>query len=116
MLIASQYTLLAEILKRAVFRPARILPAFRTVATTTLEVEADSLLTHLRLYHRAQNTIVTLHTLPRDHPIMSVLSRAQTRRNNVGSYACFLGAEALKTMNLESFNYLETIDLGTLPP
>ena len=47
----------------------RILSAFRTVATTTLEVEAHILPTHLRLRHRAQNTIASLHTLPRDHPI-----------------------------------------------
>ncbi|KAK9846241.1 hypothetical protein MYU51_001967 [Penicillium brevicompactum] len=47
----------------------RILSAFRTVATTTLEVEAHVLSTHLRLRQRAQNTITSLHTLPRDHPI-----------------------------------------------
>ena len=51
----------------------RILSAFRTVATTTLEVEAHVLPTHLRLRHRAQNTIASLHTLPRDHPIWSAL-------------------------------------------
>jgi hypothetical protein len=47
----------------------RILSAFRTVATATLEVEAHILPTHLRLRHRAQNTIANLHTLPREHPI-----------------------------------------------
>ncbi|CRL27375.1 unnamed protein product [Penicillium camemberti] len=47
----------------------RILSAFRTVATTTLEVETHILPTHLRLRHRAQNTITSLHTLPRNHPI-----------------------------------------------
>ena len=40
----------------------RILSAFRTVATTTLEVEAYILPTHLRLRHRAQRTIARLHT------------------------------------------------------
>ena len=42
----------------------RILSAFRTVATSTLEVEAHILPTHLRLRQRAQNTITRLHTLP----------------------------------------------------
>ncbi|KAJ9481485.1 hypothetical protein VN97_g11991 [Penicillium thymicola] len=94
----------------------RILSAFRTVATTTLEVEAHVLPTHLRLRHRAQNIIARLHTLPRDHPIWSALPRAQKRRNNVGSYARFPLAEALKTMNLERLDELETIDPRPLPP
>ena len=41
----------------------RILSAFRTMATTTLEVEAYVLPTHLRLRQRAQNTIARLHCL-----------------------------------------------------
>ena len=94
----------------------RILSAFRTVATTTLEVEAHVLPTHLRLRHRAQRTIASLHTLPRDHPIWSALSRAQKRRNNIGSYARFPLAEAMKTMNIERLNELETIDPRPLPP
>ncbi|OGE46890.1 hypothetical protein PENARI_c093G11063, partial [Penicillium arizonense] len=94
----------------------RILSAFRTVATTALEVEAHILPTHLRLRHRAQNTIASLHTLPRDHPIWDTLRRAQKRRNNVGSYARFPLAEALKTMNLERLDELETIDPRPLPP
>ncbi|OGE46524.1 hypothetical protein PENARI_c208G11671 [Penicillium arizonense] len=94
----------------------RILSAFRTVATTTLEVEAHILPTHLRLRHRAQNTIASLHTLPRDHPIWDTLRRAQKRRNNIGSYARFPLAEALKTMNLERLGEVETIDPRPLPP
>lgn len=94
----------------------RILSAFRTVATTTLEVEAHVLPTHLRLRQRAQNTITSLHTLPRDHPIWDALRRAQKRRNNIGSYARFPLAEALKTMNLERLDELETIDPRPLPP
>lgn len=94
----------------------RILSAFRTVATATLEVEAHILPTHLRLRHRAQNTIARLHTLPREHPIWSALSRAQKRRNNIGSYARFPLAEALKTMNVDRLNDLETIDPRPLPP
>jgi ribonuclease HI len=94
----------------------RILSAFRTVATTTLEVEAHILPTHLRLRHRAQRTIASLHTLPRDHPIWSALSRAQNRRNNIGSYARFPLAEALKTMDVNRLNELEMIDPRPLPP
>ncbi|KUM55793.1 hypothetical protein ACN42_g11443 [Penicillium freii] len=94
----------------------RILSAFRTVATTTLEVEAYILPTHLRLRCQAQRTIARLHTLPRDHPIWSALPRAQSRRNNVGSYARFPLAEALKTMDVDRLNELETIDPRPLPP
>ncbi|KAJ5366120.1 reverse transcriptase [Penicillium brevicompactum] len=94
----------------------RILSAFRTVATATLEVEAYILPTHLRLRHRAQRTIARLHTLPRDHPIWSALFRAQNRRNNVGSYARFPLAEALKTMDVDRLNELETINPHPLPP
>ena len=94
----------------------RILSAFRTVATSTLEVEAYVLPTHLRLRHRAQNTIARLHTLPLDHPIWSALQRAQKRRDNIGSHARFPLAEALKTMSLERLNRLETIDPRPLPP
>ncbi|GAA3296697.1 hypothetical protein GCM10020218_080510 [Dactylosporangium vinaceum] len=94
----------------------RILSAFRTVATTTLEVEAHILPTHLRLRHRAQRTIARLHTLPRDHPIWGALSRAQKRRNNIGSCARFPLAEALKTMDVDRLNELETIDPRPLAP
>lgn len=94
----------------------RIISAFRTVATTALEVEAQVLPTDLRLRPRAQNTITRLHTLPRNHPIWSTLLRAQKRRNNVGSYSRFPLAEALKTMNLDRLAELETIDPRPLPP
>ncbi|KAK9847341.1 Endonuclease/exonuclease/phosphatase [Penicillium brevicompactum] len=94
----------------------RILSAFRTVATATLEVEAHILPTHLRLRHRAQRTIANLRTLPREHPIWDTLPRAQRHRNNIGSYARFPLAEALKTMDLERLSELETIDPRPLPP
>ena len=67
---------------------------------TKQKLEAHVLPTHLRLRHRAQNTIASLHTLPRDHPIWDALRRAQKRRNNIGSNARFPLAEALKTMSL----------------
>ncbi|KAI3049910.1 hypothetical protein CBS147353_11666 [Aspergillus niger] len=94
----------------------RVLSAFRTVATTTLEVEAYVLPTHLRLRHRAQRTIARLYTLPRGHPIWRALTRAHNRRNNIGSYARFPLAEALKTMTVDRLNELETIDPRPLPP
>ncbi|KAI2811923.1 hypothetical protein CBS115989_10964 [Aspergillus niger] len=94
----------------------RILSAFRTVATSTLDVEAYMLPTHLRLRQRAQTTITQLHTLPRKHPIREVLLRARRRRDNVGSHARFPLAEALKTMNLERLDDLEMIDPAPQPP
>lgn len=62
------------------------------------------------------NTIARLHTLPRDHAIWSALLRAQKRRNNVGSYARFPLAEALKTMDLDMLAKLETMHPKPLPP
>ncbi|KAJ5135375.1 uncharacterized protein N7515_004653 [Penicillium bovifimosum] len=94
----------------------RTLSAFRTVATTTLEVEAYILPTHLRLRYRAQRTIARLHTLPRDHPIWSALSRAQKRRDNMRSRYRFPLAEALKTMDPSRLATLESIDPRPLPP
>ena len=94
----------------------RVLSAFRTVATSTLDVEAHVLPTHLRLRHRAQSTITRLHTLPRKHPIWDALLRAHRRRNNIGSYARFPLAEALKTMDLERLREIEMIDPTPLPP
>lgn len=94
----------------------RILSAFRTMATSTLDVEAHVLPTHLRLRHRAQSTITRLHTLPRRHPIWPALLRAHKRRNNVGSSSRFPLAEALKTMSLERLRELEMIDPTPLPP
>ncbi|KAK9847735.1 Endonuclease/exonuclease/phosphatase [Penicillium brevicompactum] len=93
-----------------------ILSAFRTVATATLEVEAHILPTHLHLRHQAQHTIANLYTLPQEHPIWDTLSRAQKRRNNIGLYTHFPLAEALKTMDLQRLNELETIDPRPLPP
>jgi hypothetical protein len=86
------------------------------VATSTLDVEARVLLTHLRLRHRAQTTITKLHTLPRKHPIWNALLRAQRRRNHIGPSARFPLAEALKTLLLERLHELEMIDPTPLLP
>lgn len=94
----------------------RVLSAFRTVATSTLEVEAHVLPTHLRLRHRGQNTITRLHTLPQKHPIWDTLLRAQRRRKNVRTRARFPLAETLKTMSPERLHELEMIDPTPLPP
>lgn len=50
----------------------RVLSAIRTDATTTIEVESYRMPTHLRLKQRAQNAIVSVCTLPRDHPLQDV--------------------------------------------
>lgn len=55
----------------------RILSAFRTVATQTLEVEAHVWPTNLRLTHHAKNISTRLHTFPEDHNIRDVLLRAE---------------------------------------
>jgi ribonuclease HI len=90
----------------------RILSAFKSVATATMEVELFTLPTRLRLRQRAQITIVNLFTLPWDHPIQGVLSRARRRRDNGGngSGPRFPLAEAMKTMGTEQFSGLETIN------
>jgi hypothetical protein len=82
----------------------------------SLEVEAHVLPMHLRLRYRAQKVLAKLHTLPHSHPIRSALARARKRRNNIGTSSCFPLAEALKTMNLERLDELETIDPSPLPP
>ncbi|KAJ5301892.1 CMGC/CDK/CDC2 protein kinase [Penicillium antarcticum] len=51
----------------------RIFSAFRTVATSTLKVEAHVLPTHIRLRHRAQTTIAKLRTLPGKHPDLNIV-------------------------------------------
>ncbi|KAJ5244732.1 hypothetical protein N7489_004828 [Penicillium chrysogenum] len=94
----------------------RVLSAFRTVATTTLDVEAHVLPTHLHLRYRAQDTITRLHTLTQKHPIWSAPHRAQKRRNNRGSFAWFPLSEPLKTMDLERLQEIEMIDPAPLPP
>ncbi|THC90426.1 hypothetical protein EYZ11_010103 [Aspergillus tanneri] len=94
----------------------RILSAFRTVATATLEVESFVLPTHLRLKQRAQHVIARLHTLPSCHPIREVLQRAQRRSQNAGSQASFALAQTMKVMAPGRLNHLETIDPKPLPP
>jgi ribonuclease HI len=90
----------------------RILSAFRSTATAMMEVEMFMLPTRLRLRQRAQLTIVTMLTLLWDHPIQTVLSRARRRRDHAGngSPPRFPLAESMKTMRIQQFNGLETIN------
>ncbi|KAI3051528.1 hypothetical protein CBS147353_11591 [Aspergillus niger] len=88
----------------------RILSAFRTVSTTALEIEAHMLPTHLRLKQRAQIVIARISTLPEDHPVHDVISRARVRSTQVSNRAHFPLAETLRTMNLTRLQALERID------
>lgn len=92
------------------FRGDRVNEIYYCTTTTAI------LPTQLRLHHRAQRTIARIHTLPRDHPVWTTLLRAQKRRNNIGTSARFPLAEALKIMDLDRLNELETIDPRPLPP
>lgn len=94
----------------------KILSTHRTVATQTLEVEAHVLPTRLRLKQRAQEVITRLSTFPRVHPIHNVIERTKRRCKLNWSYPKFPLAEAMKIMDLEQAQELETIDLRPLKP
>ena len=94
----------------------RILSAFKTVATSTMEVEAHVLPTRLRLKRRAQNVVTSLSTLPYCHPIRDVLERARRRSQNIKTSPVFPLAEVLKTMDLGRLSAIETIDPRPLAP
>lgn len=88
----------------------RIISAFRTVATQTLEVECHLLPTHLRLKQRAQDVIAKLCTLLQDHPIVKVIERTKQRVKLKKNYPKFPLAESMKTMKIKELDNLETID------
>ncbi|GCB25864.1 probable RNA-directed DNA polymerase from transposon X-element [Aspergillus awamori] len=94
----------------------RILSAFRTVSTAALEVQSYILPTHLRLKQRGQIVAARFSTLPDDHPVHQVTSRAKERSTYIGSGAGFPLAETLRTMNLGRLQALETIDPKPLAP
>lgn len=87
----------------------RIISAFRTVATQTLEVECHILPTHLRLKRRAQEVIARLCSLPQDHPLAKVVDRTK-RRVKVKQGLKFPLAEVMKTLDIGKLEALETID------
>jgi len=94
----------------------KVLSAFRSVATQTMEVEAHVPPTHLRLKQRAQNLITRLYTLPKKYPIQLVLERLGRRCVRKGSCAAFPLAEAAKTMDRVTTQNLETINPIPLEP
>jgi ribonuclease HI len=94
----------------------RILSSFRTVATLTLEVEAYIPPTRLRLRQRGQNTVAKLYTLPKAHPIQSVIERSERRINAKGNDPKFPLVQTLKTMDLAQLQTLEKIDPKPLEP
>ncbi|KAL3256503.1 hypothetical protein ABHI18_007559 [Aspergillus niger] len=94
----------------------RILSAFRTVSMAALEVEAHMLPIHLRLKRRAQIVIARFSTLPEDHPVHGVISRARTGSTQVGNRTRFSLAETLRTMNLTRQQSLERIHPRPLAP
>ena len=94
----------------------RILLAFRTVATQTLEVECYVTPTRLRLKQRAQNVIASLSTLPHDHPIKGVLERMKSRVKRKKNHPKFPFAESMRTMDINQLGDLETIDPRPLEP
>ena len=87
----------------------RIISAFRTVATQTLEVECHVSPTRLRLKQRAQDVIARLCTLPQYHPMAKVIERTKQRVKRKSGLK-FPLAESMKTMNVAELNDLETID------
>lgn len=88
----------------------KILSAFKTVATQTLEVESYTLPTCLRLKLRAQNTVTNLQTLSESHPIHGVLQRAIKGIPRIATGPQHPLVEALKTFDREQLEPVEVID------
>ena len=88
----------------------RIISAFRTTATQTLEVECYVPPTHLRLKRRAHDVVARLCTLPQDHPLKRVVGRTKKRSNRKGTCARLPLVETMRSMNVEDLEALETID------
>ena len=87
-----------------------ILSSFRTVATQTLEVEAHMPPTRLRLQKRAQDSIATWYTLPRDHPIRPVLARAEHLASLIKRRKSHYLVEILGRMRVDELRTLELKD------
>jgi hypothetical protein len=94
----------------------RILSALRTGSTSTVEVESHTLPTNLRLKQRAQTVIARLSTLPKNHTVYKVISRAHERSYHVRLNPRFPLAETMKTRDLHRLWALETIDPSPLAP
>jgi len=94
----------------------RTLSAFKTVATQTLEVEAFVPPTRLRLKQRSQNAVTNLYTSPHDHPIQSVLARAERCAVAKGTMARLPLVHILNTMDLVRTRQIEKIDPRPIKP
>ena len=94
----------------------RIISAFRTVATQTLEMECHILPTHLRLKQRGQDVISRLCTLPQEHPLAKVMDRMKRRVRRKGTQPRLALAETAKTIDIRELESLEIIDPVPLEP
>ena len=72
--------------------------------------------TRLRLKQRAQNVITSLSTLPHDHPMHGVLERTKRRVKRKKNHPKFPLAEAMRTMDIDQLEDLETINPRPLEP
>ncbi len=99
-------------------RPAmiKIISAFRTVATQALEVETFLLPTHLRLAQRAKDVVTNLMSLPETHPIAHLLSRAIKLRSLSKHTARTPIQRAVKTLNEDQLEAMESINTCPSPP
>jgi hypothetical protein len=61
----------------------------------TLEVESYLLPTHLRLKQRGQTVTARFSTLPADHPVYGVISRAKERSTHISTGIHFSLAKTL---------------------
>jgi ribonuclease HI len=107
-----QTSILRKIQRKAAIR---IISAFRTVATETLDIEANLLPTHLRLKQRALNVLGKLKTLPSNHPIWPIVHpvEAFSARNAMHSPLMLTIATAAEK---SLFQNLETISPAPMLP
>lgn len=88
----------------------RIIPAFMTVATQTLEVEC-----HI-LKQRGQDMVTRLCTLPAEHPLTTVMDRLKQRTKRKGSQSSSTLVQTMRSTELRERETLETIDPAPREP
>lgn len=88
----------------------RIIQAFKTVATQTLEVECHILPLHLRLKQRGQEVVTRLCTLPPEHPLSNVRYRLMRRINRKGPQSSSALVQTFSSMGISQLQTVETID------
>lgn len=94
----------------------RVVSAFKTVATQTLEVECHILPLHLRLKQRGQDVVVRLCTLPPGHPLAKVAERVKQRVKRKGTHSSSALIQTMRSMERDGLDSLETIDPTPLAP